>query len=393
MRLVSCVCLLLAGCGFEHGIAGDDQPPQDGSIDSPDGMGSDGPCTSYSTLFDSCAAMMGMSGVTLTPGMWDYNTDSHRLSMGASTSGTILPSMVINASAGPIDVIFVSSFTVQEGATLRVTGPMMHRAFGIASSGPVQIDGIVDLSNDGAGARTDVACGGLLGKPGENNNGGGSGGGGAGFAAKGGDGSDGNADGGTGQQTTGAAGGAAIPARPTSPIGGCDGGRGGGTNGSLGGDGGNGGGAIYVASGTSISVGSNGVIDVGGQGGYEGGNNGDAGGGAGAGGMIVIESKSVTIAGTLVANGGGGGEGNTNGVRGENGTRTTTRAKGGQDGDANGGDGGDGGAGSNLAGQTTTDVQNGGGGGGGGSVGFIAIGGSTPTTSGATISPAFAAWP
>lgn len=362
--------------------------PDAGDAMSPDG---DGPiaCVSYSSLFDTCAAPASNEALTLTPGMWTYNTDTHVLSNGVIALEPT--SKVIDATAGPIDVIFVASFTLPDGATLRAIGPIARRPFGIAASGPVQIDGVLDVSSDGAGARSDAACGALFGTAGESNNGGAGGGGGGAFQGAGGGGSDGNAD--AGLQSQGGAGGTPIGTRPASPIGGCDGGRGGGTATTLGGDGGNGGGAVYVASGTSISVGASGVIDANGRGGFAGGNNGDAGGGGGSGGMILVESTVVTIAGIVVANGGGGGEGNTNGNPGETGRRTGDRASGGRDGDDNGGDGGDGGARTNLDGVTTDDLRNGGGGGGGGGAGFIAIGCPAPATNGATISPAFAPWP
>ncbi len=389
MRPFVLASLLVAGCSFEHGAleqGGDDARP----IDAPDGDAPDGDpsCTSYSTIFDTCAQMTGSDDVTLTPGTWTYSTDTHVLT---GPIGIAVSSAVIDAAAGPIDVVFVASFTVQAGATLRVVGPVNDRAFGIAATGAVEIDGIVDLSANGAGARDDIKCGGLVGKKGDNGNGGGGGGGGGAFQGAGGSGSQGDADG--PQPNNGGAGGMAIPMRPGSPIGGCDGGPGGDAAITNGGEGGDGGGAIYIASATSITVDNQGVIDAGGEGGSEGGSNGDAGGGGGSGGMVLLESKGVMITGTLAANGGGGGEGNTNGVPGQNGQRGKQRALGGKDGDDNGGDGGDGGADSNLDGVATTDLRNGGGGGGGGGAGFIAIGCPDPSTNAGTISPPFAAWP
>jgi hypothetical protein len=373
--------MLIAGCSFQHG-----NPPSgtgDGSIDAVDG---EVRC-SYSSLFDTCTTMMGTTGLTLTPGDWTYNTDTHVLTFEGNEMPTP-PSMVIDAAAGPIDILFVSSFTLQAGATLRPTSPNLHRAFGVASTGPIEIIGIINGADAGAGARVDADCGASTGKPGDDLATGGGGGGGGAFAGKGGDGSKGNAD---GTNSNGGAGGTAIAARPMSPIGGCDGGPGGDGSGS-GGEGGDGGGAVYLASATSISI--SGVIDVGGGFGARGGNNADAGGGGGAGGMILIESKLVLVSGVMVANGGGGGEGNTNGVDGESGRRDALRAKGGSLGDANGGDGADGGARGNLDGASTTDLQNGGGGGGGGGAGFVAIACSAPMVAGSAItSPQFAAWP
>jgi hypothetical protein len=379
--LLACV---LAGCSFQHA-----EPPnalRDGGGDGVVDM-FDAPC-SYSSLFDTCATMMGTTGLTLTPGEWTYNTDTHVLALNGNVM-TPPSSMVINAADGPLDIIFVSSFTLQSGATLRPTSPTLHRGFGIASTGPIEIVGIINSSDAGAGARVDADCGASTGKPGQDLDAGGGGGGGGAFKGKGGDGSKGNSD---GTNSTGGAGGTAIAARPKSPIGGCDGGPGGDGDETAGGEGGDGGGAVYLASGTSITI--SGVIDAGGGFGARGGNNGDGGGGGGAGGMIVIEARQIVLSGVLVANGGGGGEGNTNGVDGEAGTRTTMRAKGGANGDVNGGDGGSGGARIENDGESTADLRMGGGGGGGGAAGFIAIGGSVPVIAGsAIVSPDFAAWP
>jgi hypothetical protein len=386
MRSAMVACVLIAGCSFEHREV--PNRPTDGG--DPDGAGSDtvdgdGVCVTYSSLFNTCNTPMGTLGLTLTPGDWIYNTDTHVL----STSGisTMPTSMVIAAAAGPIDIIFVSSFTLQPGATLRGISPTMHRPFGIASTGAIQIDGVIDVASAGAGARTDTTCGTSTGGEGQDNGGGGGGGGGGGFHGRGGTGSKGNSD---GPNTNAGSGGLAI-ARPPSPIGGCDGGRGGNGTG-LGGAGGNGGGAVYLASATSVTIG--GTIDAGGQFGAAGGQNGDAGGGGGAGGMILLESKTVTVAGVLVANGGGGGEGNTNGNPGQSGQRSASRALGGGGGDDNGGDGGDGGATPDIDGATTNDLRMGGGGGGGGAAGFVAIGCPAPAImSSAIISPAFSVWP
>jgi hypothetical protein len=332
---------------------------------------------------------MGTTGLTLTAGDWTYNTDTHVLALDGNVRSPPT-SMVIDAADGPLDIIFVSSFTLEPGATLRPTSPTLHRGFGIASTGPILIAGIIDSSDAGAGARVDTDCGMSAGNPGQDLAAGAGGGGGGAFKGKGGNGSKGNSD---GTNSTGGTGGTAIAARPKSPIGGCDGGAGGDGSGT-GGAPGDGGGAVYLASGTSITIVASGIIDAGGGFGARGGNNGDGGGGGGSGGMILIESKSITIGGIVVANGGGGGEGNTNGVDGEAGTRTTLPAKGGADGDANGGNGGNGGAELENDGASTTDLESGGGGGGGGATGFVAIGGSVPTiAAGAIISPAFGAWP
>ena len=388
---IAVACALLVGCSFEHGIlpgtnGGDGGTTGDGK--STDGKPIDAPCMTYSSLFDTCAYPMG-STLTLTPGQWYYDTDNHRLSLNSQSFA--VTTRVVPASAGELDVIFVAGLDVQAGATLRPFNPLFTpvRGLAIVATGPITINGTIDLGSGGAGARSDLQCGPQFGRSGQGNNGGGGGGGGGAFQGAGGSGSNGNLD---GTQASGGGIASAIGTRPLSPIGGCDGGRGGGTNQSLGGDGGDGGGALYLASAMSITIGGTGILDAVGQGGYAGGNNGDGGGGGGSGGMILLESKMLGVTGTVVANGGGGGEGNTNGNPGQRGQRSTSRANGGQDGDANGGDGGGGGAGTNLDGESTDDVQNGGGGGGGGGVGYIAIACPNPTLDG-VISPVAGTWP
>lgn len=366
MRPAWLICVL-AACSFEHGKA--PTTIRDGGGDG-DTSDFDARC-SYSSVFDTCTTMMGTTDLTLTPGMWTYNTDTHVLSNGAGAM--MLPSMVIDGADGPIDVIFVSSFTIQVGATLRPTSPNMHRGFGVAATGPISIAGTIDSADAGAGARIDTDCGPSVGKPGDDVSGGGGGGGGGAFKGKGGSGSKGNSD---GPNANGGAGGDAI-AKPASPIGGCDGGPGG--DGSQnGGEGGDGGGAVYLASNTSVTIELTGVIDAGGGFGAAGGNNADGGGGGGSGGMIMLEAKMIEIAGVVVANGGGGGEGNTTGLNGQNGQRTTMPALGGLGGDPNGGDGANGGARIENDGSSTADFQSGGGGGGGGAAGYIVIGGAVP---------------
>jgi len=352
-------------------------------IDTPDGY----TCESYASLFDTCTVgtTLTKSALTLTAGSWEYNTDSGTLT-APNGSTVAVPHQII----GSLDVVFVTSFTVDTNATLRLVGPNMDRGFGIAAEGAVAIRGVIDLSDNGAGARDDTPCDTLVGTKGQGNNGGGGGGGGGAFKGAGGNGSNGNSDG--ANESKGGGGGLAIATRPAIPLGGCDGGDGGDGMAS-GGVGGDGGGALYIASAVSITIENNGVIDAGGGGGAEGGDNGDGGGGGGSGGMIVLDSAMVRVAGIVVANGGGGGEGNTNGNPGQPGQRSATRASGGSGGDTNGGNGAAGGAGIDFDGLSTTDVQTGGGGGGGGGVGFIAIKSVALNTMGAVISPSLETWP
>lgn len=385
----------LAACSFQHGALTGDGSTGDGPRD---GRGPDTPldaCVSFSTHLDTCMPMvMPGSGLVLS-GSNSYDTDTQVLT--TPNGATSIANQIVTTTDGGIVVLLVSSFTVNSGATLRITGVNDRRAFGIVSYGHVQIDGLLDLSDAGAGSRADQTCSdlGLKGHKGADDNGGGSGGGGGGFAGAGGGGCNGdkdmNSDGG---QSTGAAGGNAATARPTHITGGCDGGGGGDAAGK-GGNGGHGGGAIFVASGNSITIGASGAINAGGSGGKGGLGNGGGGAGGGSGGMIVLESSSVSIFGKLAANGGGGGEGadGADGNDGATGSLSTSRASGGSAGAPEGGDGAGGGAGANAAGVTATQLKNGGGGGGGGGVGFIAIGPGTPVLNNATISPQFDVWP
>ncbi|MDQ3299598.1 MAG: hypothetical protein M3619_23715 [Myxococcota bacterium] len=367
------------GCSFS---ASTGNTPGDGTALDSNGDGPPG-CTSYSVLFDSCTQTpAGTTELTLA-GMNSYNTSNHVLT---TPGGALMPAhLVIDGGAGPVDVVFLSSFTLAEGATLRALG---ERGFMIAASGPVQIDGTLESIGPGAGSRTDAVCLTSTGSKGVNNTGGGGGGGGGGFQGAGGGGSKGDDD---GNQVLGGPGGVML-ARPAGPTGGCDGGAGGAANGGSG-AGGDGGGAVVISSGTSIAISATGKLNVGGSGGRGGGGNGRGGGGGGSGGMILLESANVMVRGVLAANGGGGGEGNTTGNPGLSGLASADPAPGGIDGDGNGGDGAPGSAGAVLIGTTSSDAQNGGGGGGGGGAGYIAIRCPLPMITSSTISPPYMPWP
>jgi hypothetical protein len=392
MRLAGVLGLLLSACSFEHGqIMGDgsvvDLDASDARIDGPAG------CTSFSTQIDTCSQLMPGSALQLD-GSNTFDTDDFSLT---TPNGNVdLPHTIVTTPDGDLVVVFVTTFDLLSGATLRVVGNSNDRPLGIVATGAVTISGLIDLSDNGAGARDDSACGAaLVGDAGQTDAGGGSGGGGGAFAGSGGGGGNGdkdmNADGG---QSTGAAGGIALLARPMHVLGGCDGGHGGDSGGS-GGNAGDGGGAIFIASAAAITIATSGGINAGGGGGRGGTGNGGGGGGGGSGGMILLESNSVTINGKLGANGGGGGEGadGNDGADGTIGLLSTSRASGGSGNAGEGGDGAAGGANTNADGQSATQLKNGGGGGGGGGVGFIAIGSTTPITTGAIISPPYQAWP
>lgn len=361
-----------------------------------DGMPSDTPpdnpvtpdaCTTFASQLDTCGvAAIGPLNIN---GNHTYNTDTHQLK---NAGGTVIAttSQLIDGPAGRIDVIIATDFTLVSGV-LQVTGSI---PFGIVAFGTININGTLDASEGGSGAREKGVCGAAAGVAGITNALGSSGGGGGAFRGNGGNGGKGDANM-TGTPVNGGIGGGSITL-PTGPIGGCPGGIGGG-GANVAGLPGAGGGAIYLVARSMINV--NGDIDVGGSGGEHGHPNGGAGGGGGSGGMIVIEAPTVNVLGGLVANGGGGGGGaddivDGNGQNGEAGRGDATRAKGGLGaGTAEGGDGGDGGAGTFLEGATSTEAADNGGGGGGGGVGFIAIGSPSKAVGQATISPALSAWP
>ena len=362
--------LLAVGCSFRSGATSPDAA--NSPIDAVDGPIVDG-CMSFSVVVDTCAVTFG-SGMTMT-GSHTYDTDTQLLDGGPGPAFVIQNGIVLWP---------VASFTLAAGGSLRVDGSM---AFGIVATSTIEIDGLIDLTNDGGGHRSAADCGMSEGAVGETNPGGGGGGGGGGFRSVGGTGGPGNKDQSSGHGVSvGGIGGIPVLTKPTTLIGGCDGGDGG-VAGGVSGAGGGGGGAILLAAVGTIAIA--GVINTGGGGGAPGVGNGAGGGGGGSGGMILIDGHAM-LAGSLAANGGGGGEGN-NGNAGQTGLASTTKAKGGTGGDPAGGDGAPGSAGTTLAGTNATDLQDGGGGGGGGGAGLIAT--TKPTTGSGTVSPAAQTWP
>lgn len=358
-----------------------------GMIDAPELDGPPG-CKSFSTHINTCTQLVAGDPLMLA-GANTYDTDS--LVLTTPNGNVTLPTRVITTTDGEIVVAFVTSLTLSSGATLRVEGNDFDRPLGIVATGAINVEGAIDVSNNGAGARNDAQCGAQVGVSGADDSGGASGGGGAAFAGAGGKGGDGDNDGGT---SAGGASGTPVATRPPHVRGSCDGGPGGDGFAENGGPAGDGGGAVFLASAASITI--SGSINAGGGGGGPGQSNG-GGGGGGAGGMIVLEADTVTISGTLAANGGGGAEGGDSsnaGNPGSPGALATTRAPGGSGAASEGADGGTGGAAGNAAGLAPTQFRKGGGGGGGGGAGFIGIGGSSLVTSGTTvISPAYQAWP
>jgi hypothetical protein len=368
-----------AGCGFK---------PTDGTGMRDGGGGEDADamvvrmdgCSTYSRLFDTCAMAGGGSAVTII-GPADYDTMTNTLTGNGSPPSHPQHVMVATAE-GMIDVWIASSFTLT--GKLRVHGT---NAFGIAAETGITLDGQIDLTDAGAGARPDNMCVGLVGLPGKMMSNHGGGGGGGGLFGAGGDGMD--------STTTNAVGG--IGGNDVAPVhdgmlGGCDGGKGGdGNGGGTGGEAGDGGGAILLATAGPLMLTANGVVNVGGGGGH-GGDSGGGGGGGGGGGTIVIEAFSLQNGGAIAANGGGGGEGgdSVTGMRGQTGQASSARALGGAGMTSTGGAGSLGGAGTTANGDDNTLVQaNGGGGGGGAGAGYILIGHASPN---GTISPPAISW-
>src|SRR5688572_5202566 len=116
--------LLFVGCSFRPGtLTGDAPSPPD----------TPGGCVTYSSLFDTCTVGVTLptSALTLTAGVWTYNTDDNML-MPPAGSPITLPHADVPGGAGALQVVFVASLTIEPGATLRAGGPNMDRGLWIA---------------------------------------------------------------------------------------------------------------------------------------------------------------------------------------------------------------------------------------------------------------------
>lgn len=291
--------------------------------------------------------------------------------------------------APEICIVKFDNVTIPAGAKLSASG---NRVLAIVATGRMNIGGTIDVgaeaATDGPGGATSAAAG----EAGSSDQDGG-GGGGNGF---------GGGSGARGDRADGPKGGRMIEDNTLSPL--RPGGRGG-SNGAtlvnLVALGGGAGGGLQLVSCGELLIGQGAVIDAGGgrgQGGRALTGLSSGGGGGGSGGNILIEAARVTISGTVVANGGGGGEGSAKapssvaGMDGADGSRTLSPAPGGNSATLSGGEGGAGGARNARAGdgQPPANSANGAGG-GGGAVGRIRIHvrvGTSPTTTGAVVSPA-----
>lgn len=351
-------------------------------------VGIDGPlgCQNFATHFNACLIAEDSDDLILgDTGEYTYNTTDGILEDPSGSKIEHL-STLVSAAEGDIRVLVTGSFLLGGSARLRAEG---RYPLAIGAYGELVVEGTIDVSQGGAGARDQ--CGTSNGADGGDENAGAGGGGGGGFQGAGGNGGMGNEDGNANNQGAIGLGGVAA-GQPASPLGGCPGGDGGDGE-DDGGNGGLGGGAIYLASGTQLLI--SGIVNAagsGGEGGDErGGGFADAGGaGGGSGGHILLEAPALSIAGILAANGGGGGEGSGNGEQGNNGVEggaSSVAAFGGFGGSSTGSDGASGSVANQLNGGIVSVSEAGGAGGGGGGAGFIQVIGSNPSQSGIVSPP------
>ncbi len=367
--------------------------PEDGGDGDATPMDDGDPCTSFgSRHFDACSIPDPMGPMSMPgPGTYIYNTSDGTL-LDLANNPSTPPNMLVGTAGSEMRVVSVESFSLPDGAILRVKGnyPLV-----IASWSTIDLGGRIEANSTslerGPGAMpietptTFCTAHAPATQPDPGGQGGGGGAGGTMQSAggAGGEGADGstNEPGGT----------PGTPAGATPPLlaAGCPGQTGGnGRNAQPAGAGGLGGGAVQLTAKTSISLVSTARINVSGAGGRPGTNDSAGAGGGGSGGMIGFEAPMLTIlpGALLAANGGGGAQGggsNGNPGAGQDGQLSVTPANGGT-----GGSGGEGGTGSTsptAAGNGSPDGA--GGGGGGGGAGYITIKAATQTTTGATFSP------
>jgi hypothetical protein len=326
----------------------------------------DGPpvsCAQVSTQTNTCNLPAG-TAVHITSDS-AFNTSTGILTRNSDGMTIVVTVSNVAGPVVPIETIVATTFEIDSGATLRVSG---SAAFGVIATDTITIGGVIDASAGGAGATNPPS---FLCKPGASgnvNNGYGGGTGGAGAQGSGGGGGYSDFD---AQLALGGSGGASRGI-DEAPLGGCT----------------NGGGAVYLASATGLVISAGGGINVGGGGGKAAAaSSSGGGGGGGAGGTIMLETPGLVMDGILASNGGGGGEGGSfdSPGSGQAGQLSAKGASGGSGGFY--ATGGTGGAGSALAGGGGNINTSGGGGGGGGGVGYIIIHANTQSGSG-VFSPA-----
>lgn len=236
------------------------------------------------------------------------------MTIDTSQDGSCSEIIPADATGNPeLCVISAKNITIDARSVVRVIG---KRPLVLASSGSLQVGGIIDASSThatanspemlGAGAQSamctpwarDVMA--LMT--------GGSGGAGASFVGSGGDGGHGSGTNAVGGRTNSTNEGPTLALR-----GGCRGQTGGGSDnhpqGQPPGTGGAGGGALYLAAGGELRILQSAKIAANGAGGGGGGAQ-SGGGGGGSGGVVVLEALgTIAYSGLITAKGGGGGGG------------------------------------------------------------------------------------
>jgi hypothetical protein len=327
--------------------------------------------------FDPTGVSFAGVGVVDVPGTATepcaLDTDQGTLTCANQTDPfpIVVTPITLSASGGHATLFAMTSFKLDAGTTLTVTGTKPAILYAL---GGINILGTIDVaahgSTEGPGAYHDAGPG--QGAPGASVSEADSGSyvevqaaGGGSYCGMGGFGAPVGADGGDGARPG--------PTYGTASLVPLLGGSSGGSHSSTG----YGGGAIQITSNVSITIAASGGINANGNGGDD---HFAVGGGGGSGGAILLEAPAIRMAGTLTANGGGGGDQMDVGA---DGNFSVTPAPGG------GLAGGPGSAGGVVNGQNGTTSQSTNFGGGGGGAGWIRINtfdGSTDAVTG-VVSP------
>jgi hypothetical protein len=254
------------------------------------------------------------------------DTDALTVSCVSQSASGVTPYLFATgqqSDGSQVAVLSVHSLTVPQAAQVTVRGSIPLIVFAQTT---VNIQGELTTSTPGNAGGPQVLASGAGGGPGGGTAGpSGAGAGGGGYCGTGGQGAP------AGDAGAPTPGGRAYGTPQISPL---IGGSAGGNHGSYA-DGGEGGGAIQISAGTSIIIGSGGVINVPGLGAGN-----IYGGGGGSGGAVLLEAPSVTVDGIIAVNGGGAGEGTPNSSGGgQSGQPSMQPAAGGASFEGNGGAG------------------------------------------------------
>jgi hypothetical protein len=229
----------------------------------------------------------------------------------ANTADLNCSAVVAQPNGPEICVLHFPSFKLEANKTFEING---SRVFALVADRDLTIDGILDAS--ATSWSTNGPCGDFIHSGTSSANG--PAGGGAGYRTIGASGGNGSAAAGNGGAAT-----STPPTVTTTLYGGTRP-----TKAIYSHPGGAGGGLTLISCRGTLSI--SGIVDAGGGGGSgenAGGKQHPADGG-GSGGTIVLQGMQVNVTGTVTANGGGGGgSGLTQGGDGEDGTRTTQRAR------------------------------------------------------------------